>query len=55
MTFFDWSNDGGKPAVSGYLWIYLVVTLFFTLITVGLWYYFNIYRRAGSKFKEQGV
>ncbi|KAI1747212.1 hypothetical protein F4782DRAFT_522023 [Xylaria castorea] len=45
MTFFSWSNDGGQPAISGYLWIYIVITTFFTLLTLGLWYYFNIYRR----------
>ncbi|KAH4265087.1 hypothetical protein HBH64_008030 [Parastagonospora nodorum] len=46
MTFFDWNGDDGKTLVSKYLWIYVVVTVFFTAITVGLWYFFVIFRRS---------
>jgi hypothetical protein len=45
MTFFDWSDSSGGARVSSYLWIYVAVTVFFTAITIGLWYYFIIYRR----------
>ncbi|KAI0506868.1 hypothetical protein F5B22DRAFT_622347 [Xylaria bambusicola] len=45
MTFFDWSGNSGQPVVSKYIWIYVLFTLLVTLITIGLWYYFNIYRR----------
>lgn len=48
MTFFDWSDDsapGSKPRVSSYIWIYIVVTAFFTGLTVAAWYYFVIIRR----------
>lgn len=48
MTFFDWSGDG-KSQVSSYLWIYIVVTVFFTAITIGMWYFFVIYRRSALK------
>ena len=39
MTFFNWNpqqDDGnnGKPVVSGYLWIYIVLTALFTLTTL---------------------
>lgn len=46
MTFFDWNGNDGKTLVSNYLWIYVVVTVFFTAITVGLWYFFIIFRRS---------
>ncbi|KAH5581941.1 hypothetical protein HBI24_120700 [Parastagonospora nodorum] len=45
MTFFDWSGDSGQGRVSSYVWVYVVVTIFFTAVTVGLWYFFVIYRR----------
>jgi hypothetical protein len=45
MTFFNWSGDGGKGRVSSYLWIYIVVTAFFTAGTIGMWYFVVIYRR----------
>jgi hypothetical protein len=53
MTFFDWFGYGGKAQVSGYLWIYVVVTVFFTAITIGLWYYFVIFRRSGRKISDE--
>ena len=49
MSFFNWGEGegegGGRSVVSGYFWIYVVVTLCFTLLTIGPWYYFNVYRR----------
>ncbi|KAF2823103.1 hypothetical protein CC86DRAFT_76131 [Ophiobolus disseminans] len=48
MTFFDWFDDEGKTRVSSYLWIYVVVTIVFTAITIGLWYFFVIFRRTGE-------
>ncbi|KAH7345787.1 hypothetical protein BKA66DRAFT_23185 [Pyrenochaeta sp. MPI-SDFR-AT-0127] len=54
MTFFDWFNEEGKTRVSSYLWIYVIVTVFFTAITIGLWYFFVMSRRAGrSKSDEE--
>ncbi|ETS88087.1 hypothetical protein PFICI_01915 [Pestalotiopsis fici W106-1] len=52
MTFFNWSNDGGEPIVSEYFWVYVVVTVACTLLTVGLWYYFNISRRSLRKSRD---
>jgi hypothetical protein len=46
MTFFDWSGSNGSNMVSKYLWIYVVVTTFFTVLTFGLWYYFAVFRRS---------
>lgn len=46
MTFFNWSGGDGEAIVSGYFWIYVVVTVVFTLLTLGLWYYFNILRQS---------
>jgi hypothetical protein len=45
MTFFDWNADTGSARVSSYLWIYILVTVIFTGITIGLWYFFVVYRR----------
>lgn len=45
MTFFNWFDDTGKPEVSGYLWIYVLVSAVFTLLTLGSWWYFGICRR----------
>lgn len=47
MSFFTWFNDDGSSTaqVSNYLWIYVVFTIFSTALTIGLWYYFNIWRK----------
>jgi uncharacterized membrane protein SpoIIM required for sporulation len=57
MTFFNWSNDPGSPTVSMYLWIYIVMTVLFTSLTVGLWYYIVVFRPSRGKVKddEQGL
>ncbi|KAI0182696.1 hypothetical protein EV127DRAFT_448982 [Xylaria flabelliformis] len=55
MTFFSWSDDSGHPAISGYVWIYVVITTFFTMLTIFLWYYFNIYRSQVSTDKVSDV
>ena len=53
MTFFNWFSDGGGGAsVSGYLWVYVLVTVFFTLLTVGSWYYFVIWRSKHIKISD---
>jgi len=54
MTFFDWFDDDGKTRVSSYIWIYVVVTTLFTAITIGLWYFFVLFRRTNpSKTDEE--
>jgi hypothetical protein len=53
MTFFDWSGDKGKARVSSYLWIYVVVTVFFTAITIGLWYFFVMFRPSGAVKEDE--
>ncbi|KXH68994.1 hypothetical protein CSAL01_06611 [Colletotrichum salicis] len=41
MTFFDWSpNEDKKSVVSGYIWIYFLVTGVFTASTLVVWWYF---------------
>ncbi|KAF6827540.1 protein kinase [Colletotrichum plurivorum] len=40
MTFFQWIPEDSDQTVSPYLWIYFVVALGLTLLTVGLWYLF---------------
>ncbi|CZR63864.1 uncharacterized protein PAC_13761 [Phialocephala subalpina] len=46
MTFFNWSGSNGNAEVSGYIWIYILVTVCFTLATVGTWYYLSIWRHS---------
>ena len=53
MTFFDWFDDKGNARVSSYLWIYVVVTVFFTGITVGLWYFFVVYRSSARSMVDE--
>lgn len=53
MTFFDWGGSDGKTRISRYLWIYVTVTVFFTLITIGLWYFFVIFRKVGRRMKDE--
>jgi hypothetical protein len=54
MTFFNWSDGDRKARVSNYIWIYVVVTAVFTAITIGLWYFFVLFRRPkASKMDEE--
>jgi len=46
MGFFNWFGDSGKAAVSGYVWIYFAITIVFTGVTIGSWYYWVIRRPA---------
>ncbi|KAH4354395.1 hypothetical protein HBH97_248810 [Parastagonospora nodorum] len=46
MSFFDWNDEDGKASVSKHLWIYVVVTVMFTAITIGIWYFFVLFRRS---------
>lgn len=50
MSFFTWFNDdGGSTAqISSYFWVYVVFTVVSTVLTVGLWYYYNIWRHHQS-------
>ncbi|KAG7056116.1 protein kinase [Colletotrichum scovillei] len=46
MTFFDWSPNGDQQSVvSGYIWIYFLVTGVFTASTLVVWWYFLSPRR----------
>jgi hypothetical protein len=44
MTFFDWFGADNGSQVSSSIWIYVVITLIFTIFTVGSWYYWAIWR-----------
>ncbi len=35
--------------MSGYIWIYFLVTIIFTAITLALWWYFLAYRAARAR------
>ncbi|KLU82099.1 hypothetical protein MAPG_01176 [Magnaporthiopsis poae ATCC 64411] len=41
MSFFDWKEGA---SVSSYIWIYFVIAIFMTLLVIGLWWYWIVYR-----------
>ncbi|KAL8284662.1 hypothetical protein RB600_000602 [Gaeumannomyces tritici] len=41
MSFFDWK---GGASVSEYIWIYFVIAIFLTLVIIGVWWYWVVYR-----------
>jgi cbb3-type cytochrome oxidase subunit 3 len=49
MTFFNWFDSSGEAQVSGYIWIYVLFTVLFTMVTIGLWWYFLIYKTSKAK------
>ncbi|KAI1136870.1 hypothetical protein F5Y05DRAFT_414590 [Hypoxylon sp. FL0543] len=44
MQFFNWIPSDDGTVVSHYLWIYFLVTVVATLLTLGTWYYFVVWR-----------
>ncbi|KAI1370661.1 hypothetical protein F4677DRAFT_437808 [Hypoxylon crocopeplum] len=50
MQFFNWFVDeSGSTIVSRYIWIYVLVTVVATLLTLGSWYYFVFWRHRQRK------
>lgn len=51
MSFFTWFNDDGSSTaqISSYFWVYIVFTVVSTILTVGLWYYYNIWRHSKAQ------
>lgn len=41
MTFFNWTPGEGEAVLSPYIWVYLVGTVIFTGLTMGLWYLYS--------------
>jgi len=48
MTFFNWFGTNGA-VISPYFWIYVLFTVFFTLLTLGSWWYFVSYRHSRAQ------
>jgi len=48
MTFFNWSSGKGSP-VETTIWIYVLITVCFTALTIGLWWYIVIFRPSRMK------
>ncbi|KAI1490174.1 hypothetical protein F5X96DRAFT_637652, partial [Biscogniauxia mediterranea] len=48
-TLFQWDNPDSGIVVSHYIWIYFAITVPFTMLTVGLWYYFSLYRPSRNR------
>jgi len=57
MTFFNWSSDSSSdhPTVSGNIWIYFLITVVFTLITLLLFWYFILSRQRTRKRPQQDL
>ncbi|KAI0838814.1 hypothetical protein F5Y06DRAFT_266613 [Hypoxylon sp. FL0890] len=49
MQFFNWIPGNDGTVVSHYLWIYVLVTVVATLLTLGTWYYFVVWRPRSRK------
>ena len=43
MTFFNW-KDSDTSVISRFFWVYVLFTVSSTMLTVGSWWYFVIYR-----------
>lgn len=41
MTFFNWSPEQDEKMMSPWFWIYVVITVAFTVVTMCIWLYFN--------------
>lgn len=48
MTFFNWNSENGV-VVSGYVWIYFLITVIFTIMTLFLWWYFLVHRQMAAR------
>lgn len=48
MTFFNWSPEQGQETVSPKFWIYVVMTIAFSLVTLSAWL---IYNRRMARYK----
>lgn len=48
MTFFNWNSENGV-VVSGYVWIYFLITVVFTIMTLFLWWYFLVHRQMAAR------
>jgi len=59
MTFFDWNSPADSPngTVSRWIWVYVVMTVTFTMFTLATWYYLVFFRgrrRAARADEEMG-
>ncbi|KAI1774288.1 hypothetical protein F4818DRAFT_419474 [Hypoxylon cercidicola] len=51
MQFFNWIPDSeGNTIVSSYFWIYILVTVVATALTLGTWYYFASWREKRLRY-----
>lgn len=41
MSFFEWNPENGQKILSPYIWMYVVITLGLTGLTLALWYFFG--------------
>lgn len=41
MSFFEWNPENGQKMLSPYIWMYVVITLVLTGLTLVLWYFFG--------------
>ncbi|KAI7912838.1 hypothetical protein M0657_002226 [Pyricularia oryzae] len=54
MDFFEWNaDDQGLAKVSRYIWLYFIITFLLTLGTLGLWWYFVIYRPSRQSVPDE--
>jgi uncharacterized membrane protein YwaF len=49
MSFFTWEPKEGEGVVSPWFWVYVVIAVGLTLITVGLWFFCVNRSKKGKK------
>jgi hypothetical protein len=59
MTFFNWNSSSSESddhsVVSGSIWIYFLVTVVFTLVTLMLFWYFILSRQRNRRSHRRVV
>lgn len=53
-TLFSWDATEGKAVISGYLWVFIVIAIGLTSVTVGVWYLATSYTRR-QEVSRQGI
>lgn len=55
MGFFDFKGSSGSVIVSRLFWLYVVLAVGFTALTVGAWYYLGVYRYKKHRSLASGL
>ena len=51
--FFNWKAAADSTIVSGYIWIFIVIAVSLTTVTVGAWYFATRHARNSETAQEE--